>query len=63
MKAIILTAGLGRRMRPLSNDVHKTLLPIAGTSILEGIVDALLRHGVDDICIVTGYRAPRSASS
>ena len=57
MQAIILTAGYGRRMQPLSAGCHKALLPIAGTTILGRIVDSLLAVGVSDIVIVTGYRA------
>jgi histidinol-phosphate/aromatic aminotransferase/cobyric acid decarboxylase-like protein/choline kinase len=57
MQAIILTAGYGRRMQPLSSACHKALLPIAGTTILGRIVDSLIDVGVHDIVIVTGYRA------
>lgn len=56
MKAIILAGGLGRRMRPLTDERHKTLLPIAGTTILRRILDSLRLYGVQDVCIVTGYR-------
>ena len=63
MKAIILAAGLGRRMRPLTNTTHKTLLPIAGTTILHRLLGSLRDCDVRDVCIVTGYRkddlAPR----
>ena len=56
MKAIILAAGLGRRMRPLTNHTHKTLLPIAGTTILHRLLGSLRDCDVRDVCIVTGYR-------
>jgi histidinol-phosphate/aromatic aminotransferase/cobyric acid decarboxylase-like protein/choline kinase len=56
MKAIILTAGYGRRMRPLTNQTHKTLLNVAGRTIIERIVDGLVDNGITDIAIVTGYR-------
>lgn len=55
--AIILAAGRGQRMQPLTNQCHKTLLPIARTTILGRIVDSLLSHRVTDITIVTGHRA------
>ncbi|MDP3395317.1 MAG: aminotransferase class I/II-fold pyridoxal phosphate-dependent enzyme [Methanoregula sp.] len=55
MKAIILAAGYGRRMRPLTNDCHKTLLRIGETTIIERIVDSLRYHAVTDIIVVTGY--------
>lgn len=57
MKAIILTAGYGKRMRPLSDHCHKALLPVAGTTILGRILDSLGEIGVSEITIVTGYRA------
>lgn len=57
MKAIILTAGYGRRMRPLSKDTHKTLLPIGDRLVIDWILDALLANGIRDLTVVTGYRA------
>lgn len=59
MKAIILTAGFGRRMRPLTNDNHKTLLKIGEMTIIEKIIDGLLENEVTDIVIVTGYLKER----
>jgi histidinol-phosphate/aromatic aminotransferase/cobyric acid decarboxylase-like protein/choline kinase len=56
VKAIILAAGYGRRMQPLTNAKHKTLLPIAGSTILRRIMESLDDNGVHDVCIVTGYR-------
>jgi histidinol-phosphate/aromatic aminotransferase/cobyric acid decarboxylase-like protein len=53
--AVILAAGIGRRMRPLTNDRPKTLLEVAGRSMIRWIVDAVLAHGIDDITVVTGY--------
>ena len=38
MKAVILAAGIGRRMRPLTDTTHKTLLTIADTTILRRIL-------------------------
>ena len=57
MKAIILAAGFGRRMQPLSDQCHKALLPVGNTTILGRIVDSLLAVNVRDLVIVTGYRA------
>ena len=57
MHAIVLAAGFGRRMRPLSDACHKALLPIGGTTILARIVDSLVTAGVTDVTVVTGYRA------
>ena len=57
MKAIILAAGFGRRMRPLSDATHKTLLQVGGRTVMQWIIDALLENGIDQLVVVTGYRA------
>lgn len=44
-------------MRPFSDDCHKALLPVAGTTILARIVKSLLDVHVEKITVVTGYRA------
>jgi len=56
LTAIILAAGYARRMRPLTDETHKTLLPVGDSTILGRILDGLLAIGVDDLVIVTGYR-------
>ena len=57
MDAVILAAGIGRRMRPLSDDGHKGLLTIGDETILDRLVSGLLTIDVDRITVVTGYRA------
>lgn len=57
MKAIILAAGYGNRMRPLTDNCHKTMLQVAGKTIIGRIIDGLLANTVRDIVVVTGYRA------
>lgn len=56
MQAILLAAGYGNRMRPLTDNVHKTLLDIGGRTIIGRILDGLEENGVLDIGVVTGYR-------
>jgi histidinol-phosphate/aromatic aminotransferase/cobyric acid decarboxylase-like protein/CTP:molybdopterin cytidylyltransferase MocA len=56
MKAIILAAGIGRRMRPLSDERHKTLLEVGGQTIMGRIIDGLQANGITRVSIVTGYR-------
>jgi len=55
MKAIILAAGYGNRMRPLTDEIHKTLLTINSKSIIDGIIDSLLIYNIREIVVVTGY--------
>ena len=57
MQAVILTAGRGRRMEPLSRTCHKALLEIGGSTILGRTLDSLLKAGVAPITVVTGYRS------
>jgi histidinol-phosphate/aromatic aminotransferase/cobyric acid decarboxylase-like protein/choline kinase len=57
MKAIILAAGFGNRMSPLTNNTHKTLLKVNGEAIMDRIVTSLLQNGIRKIVIVTGYRS------
>jgi histidinol-phosphate/aromatic aminotransferase/cobyric acid decarboxylase-like protein/NDP-sugar pyrophosphorylase family protein len=56
MQALILAAGYGRRMRPLTDNRHKTLLPISGGTIIDRILSGLAERSVTPITIVTGYR-------
>ena len=61
MKAIILAAGEGTRLRPYTLDRPKCLVELAGRPLLEHQMAALQAAGVDDITIVTGYRAEQIA--
>jgi histidinol-phosphate/aromatic aminotransferase/cobyric acid decarboxylase-like protein/choline kinase len=54
---VILAAGIGRRMRPLSDSVHKTLMPLADETILGRILREVAAAGFSRATIVTGYRA------
>ena len=55
MKAIILCAGFGTRLYPLTKDRAKTLLPVAGKPIVEHLVDQLAAH-VDGFVVVSNRR-------
>jgi UDP-N-acetylglucosamine diphosphorylase / glucose-1-phosphate thymidylyltransferase / UDP-N-acetylgalactosamine diphosphorylase / glucosamine-1-phosphate N-acetyltransferase / galactosamine-1-phosphate N-acetyltransferase len=57
MKAVILAAGKGTRMRELTNELPKPMLQVQGQPILEHIVAGLVGAGVREIFIVTGFRA------
>jgi UDP-N-acetylglucosamine diphosphorylase/glucosamine-1-phosphate N-acetyltransferase len=56
MKAIILTAGEGTRMRPLTITKPKTMLQVGGKPILQYNVESLRDAGIFDITMVVGYR-------
>ena len=57
MKAIIIAAGMGRRLRPHTDRRPKCMVEIAGKPILHHQLDAFRAHGVDDIVIIRGYKA------
>lgn len=57
MKAVILAAGKGTRMRELTNDLPKPMLRVQGKPILEHIVAGIVAAGIRDIFIITGWRA------
>ena len=56
MKAIILAAGQGTRLRPLTDDRPKCLVEYRGKAILDYILESLRTCGVNDIVVVKGYR-------
>src|SRR5258706_8513977 len=56
MKAVILAAGRGTRMRELTNELPKPMLQVHGQPILEHIVEGLIAAEVRGIFIVTGFR-------
>ena len=55
--AVILSAGQGKRLSPLTDARPKCLVPIAGRPILEWQLRALATAGVDEITVVTGFCA------
>jgi len=53
--AIILAAGMGNRLKPLTNDKPKCMLEIRGKTIMERMLKTLRECGVNDISVVRGY--------
>lgn len=56
MKAIIVAAGMGRRLRPYTDDRPKCMVEVAGKPILHRQLDALRAAGVHDVTVIRGYR-------
>ena len=57
MNAIILAAGEGKRLRPLTNDRPKCLIEFCGKTLLERQIEIFNKCGIDEICVVTGYNS------
>ncbi|MCP4046158.1 MAG: phosphocholine cytidylyltransferase family protein [Gammaproteobacteria bacterium] len=55
MKAIILSAGQGRRLMPLTANTPKCCLMLAGKTLLEHQLESLAANGIDEIVVVTGF--------
>jgi UDP-N-acetylglucosamine diphosphorylase/glucosamine-1-phosphate N-acetyltransferase len=56
MQAVILAAGEGKRVGPLTMNRPKVMIPVAKHPIIEYVIDALLKNGIRDIVVVVGYR-------
>lgn len=61
MKAIILAAGRGSRMKDLTEECPKCLVKLQGRPLLEWQLAAIRKAGIDDIAIVTGYKREQLA--
>ena len=59
MKAIILAGGIGERLRPLTDETPKPLLPIKGKPIIEHAINNFKKHGIKDIILSVGYKADK----
>jgi mannose-1-phosphate guanylyltransferase len=59
MKAIILAGGLGTRLRPLTNETPKPLLPVGGKPIVEHAINNFKKYGITDIILSIGYKADK----
>src|SRR3954465_15512348 len=60
MKGLVLAAGAGRRLHPLTDDLPKTLLAVDGErTILDIALSNLRAAGMQEVAIVTGVAAPR----
>jgi glucose-1-phosphate thymidylyltransferase len=56
MQAVILAAGEGNRVRPLTKNRPKAMIPVANRPIIGYVIDALVQNGIRDIIVVVGYK-------
>ncbi|WP_458190579.1 sugar phosphate nucleotidyltransferase [Haladaptatus sp. NG-WS-4] len=59
MKAVILAAGEGSRLRPLTNHRPKPMLPVGNKPLLESVIESVATAGVTEIILVVGYQRER----
>ena len=55
MKAVILAAGFGTRMRPITHTGPKQLLPLANKPVIQYTVEKLRDAGITELCLIVGY--------
>lgn len=57
MKAMILAAGLGTRLRPLTDTIAKPMIPIVNKPVMEHVIELLARQGIRDLYVNVHYKA------
>lgn len=57
MKALILAAGLGTRLRPITDTRPKSMVEVNGKPILFKQIDNLMENGIEDITVIAGYKS------
>lgn len=56
MHAVVLVGGFGTRLRPLTNDIPKPMLPVGHMPMIERLVNRLARGGVTDVVLALGFK-------
>ncbi len=56
-KAVIVAAGMGRRLNPYTDEMPKCLVPIRGKPMMARQLAAFRAHGIDEVVVVRGYKA------
>lgn len=56
-RAVVVAAGMGRRLAPFTDEMPKCLVPVRGRPMLARAIDSFRAHGVDDVVVVRGYKA------
>lgn len=55
MKAVIMAGGEGTRLRPLTSNIPKPMLPLVNRPMMEHIIELLKRHGITDIIVTVAF--------
>jgi len=59
MKAVILAAGEGTRLRPLTLSRPKHLIPVGGKTVVEHVLEAVKGAGINEVVVVVHYKAEK----
>ena len=57
MKAVIMAGGEGTRLRPLTSNAPKPMLPVANRPMMEHVINLLKQHGFDEIVVTVAFLA------
>ena len=55
MKAVVMAGGEGTRLRPLTSNQPKPMVPIVGKPCMEHILDLLREHGIDEVIVTLAF--------
>lgn len=58
-RAIFIAAGFGSRLAPVTLSIPKPLIPVKGKRLIDGLIDAVLAAGIEEIIVVRGYMAEK----
>ncbi|MBU4241999.1 MAG: nucleotidyltransferase family protein, partial [Nanoarchaeota archaeon] len=58
-KALILAGGKGERLKPITNEMPKPMVPLQGKPILQHAIDLMKRHGIAEIYLSIGYKGDK----
>jgi len=58
-RAVIIAAGLGSRLRPLTDELPKCMLKVGNKTLIKHCIDNLQDNGIDNISVVTGYKSEK----
>jgi mannose-1-phosphate guanylyltransferase len=59
VKAVILAGGLGTRLRPVTYEIPKPLIPVQGKALAHHVIETLMQAGVDEVYLAIGYMAEK----